>query len=101
MLEAAQAHVRARFAGAERFEFEPVCVPDRALRSEAVSVARTFQEKLEAWATVAGVQLPDGVAEKAGLLEQPDADAVVDKVEARMRELSGAELHQPTELTSR
>lgn len=98
VLETAQAQVKRQFAAAERFEFEPVCVPDRALRSQEVAVARTFQEKLEAWATVAGVALPDGVAGKAQLLEQPDADAVVADVERRMAELSGLHTSNDAEL---
>lgn len=90
VLELAQAHVKREFAGALRFEFEPICVPDRALRAPEVAVARTFQEKLEAWATVAGVALTDDVTTKAALLEQPDADAVASDVERHMAELSGA-----------
>lgn len=87
ILEAAQAHVKAQFAEALRFEFEPICVPDRALRAPEVAVARTLGEKLHAWATVAGVVLPDDAAAKAEALDGPEADSVVADVERRMAAL--------------
>lgn len=87
ILESAQAHVKTQFSDALRFEFEPICVPDRALRAPEVAVARTLGEKLRAWSTVAGVVLPDDAAAKAEALDGPEADAVIADVEQRMAAL--------------
>ena len=87
ILEAATKHVKALFAEARTFEFEPVCVPDRALRAPEVTLAKTLAEKVEAWARVAGVELSSLVAEKLDLLERPDSDAVVASVQEQMQRL--------------
>ncbi len=86
VLADAQREAKALFADAERFEFEPVCEPDRAVRAPEVAAARTLQEKVEAWATVTGTALPATVAEKLRRLETTDAAALVAEVEAALAE---------------
>ena len=89
VLATGQLAVKRWFADALRFEFEPVCVPDRGLRAPEVSVARTLPEKLEAWSKVSGVVLLDDAAAKARQLETEDADVLVATVESRMQALCG------------
>ncbi len=81
VLAEAEKEARALFAEAEDFEFEPVCVPDRAVRAPEVAAARTLAEKIQAWATVTGTVLPETALMKLALLETTDPDALVTQVE--------------------
>jgi hypothetical protein len=91
VLAAVRADVHAAFAEADRFEFEPQCVPDRGLRAPEVAAARTLPDKLAAWAAVAGVTLPAAAAAYTGRLEGTDPELLVREVEAEMAAL----LEQP------
>jgi hypothetical protein len=64
--------VKACFVGALNVEYEPVCIPDRALRSPEVAAARTITEKFVAWATVNGLRVTDGMIAKLAALEHGD-----------------------------
>jgi hypothetical protein len=94
VLEAAQREARTLFAEAERFEFEPVCEPDRAVRAPEVAAARTLAEKVQAWAAVTGATLPETALDKLRRLETTDADALVEEV---MQELSPVDATETVE----
>lgn len=84
VLQDAQAQARRLFTGAVRFEFEPVCVKDHALRAPEVAGAATLPEKVAAWARVVGTTLPADVATKLEQLEATDPDLVVAAVETKL-----------------
>lgn len=85
----ARERVRRQFAGARRFEFEPVAVPERQLRAPEVVEAQTLRDKLQAWARLTETAWSAEVVRCADLLEgTEDGDAVVASVEARLRPLT-------------
>lgn len=91
VLAQAERDVKAVFAAARRFEFEPVCEPDRAVRAPAVALAKTLAEKIAAWADVAGVTLPADTVSKLGALEVHDAEQLIAEETARFEQLSAGD----------
>lgn len=88
VLERGLSMVKAMFAGARRFELEPICIPDRALRAPEVAAAATLPEKLAAWARVSGVVLSDQAGSCAATLEtSPDPEAYAAQYERQLAAL--------------
>lgn len=65
-----KAKVLAEFAEAvPHLSFDPIAVPDRALRAPEVAAAKTLNEKLAAWCELAGTVASEGVLQKLARLE--------------------------------
>jgi len=84
ILELAKASILAEFAEAARFELELQAIPDGGLRAPAVAAAVTLDEKLRAWATEAGVALPEAVLEALPALQHGESEQVIAEERARM-----------------
>lgn len=91
-LDVARAQLATDFAAAAHLEFEPVAVPDTAVRAPEVAAAATTADKLRAYAAVSGIDLPDTVLAKLADLETRDGADVLAAVERQLSALSAAEV---------
>jgi DNA repair exonuclease SbcCD nuclease subunit len=71
------------FVHARRVFLDPICEADTGLRSPEVAAAVTLVEKIEAWAHVVGLQVPD-IASAVAELETKTPDEVVLACERRL-----------------
>lgn len=90
VLTGAKAAARDLFAGARRFDFEPIAVSVRAVRAPEVAAATTLPDKLRAWSRTMKVDWTADVDRCAAeLVTTDDFDALVAAVEARLGPLAG------------
>ena len=93
VLAGAFERVKAMFPGARRFEFEPIAIPDRALRAPEVVQAQTFGEKLLAMSALQHVSWSSEIDRAAQELQRTDdGDEIVRGVEARLAPLGDIDL---------
>lgn len=84
VLTLAKERVQRIFAVARRFEFEPIAVPDRVLRAPEIVAAKTFDEKLRAWAKLSGVTWSAEIERCAILLQGENDEAIIADVQTRI-----------------
>jgi hypothetical protein len=86
VLATARERLTAMFPGARRLEIELIAVPDRVLRAPEVVQAKTFDEKLQAWARLSGVEWSDQIRVCADRLQATDdAEIIIRDVESRLQ----------------
>lgn len=89
VLAGAFERVKATFAGARRFEFEPIAVPDRAIRAPEVIQEQTFDGKLRAMSKLSGVAWSEKIEACAQELQAvEDGEAVARIVAAKLEPLA-------------
>lgn len=93
VLAGAFERVKAIFAGARVFKFEPIAIPDRALRAPEIVQALTLDEKLRGMAKLSGVAWSDRIESCAADLQRTEDGAeTIRMVEARLTPLANLDI---------